>query len=275
MITRVEFATIDSEIKTAVKAGLEYVKLNFPENYILFLADAEYFKDFDSGKTKLSPYIIDNRIDKLRDSTRLKFLTNFLKLHYTFPSHQLSTDNDENRINLELMIYTHIWESNSFLKKLFRFAQISIGEDYSWKAKVPEMAKSNFIRTKIKEPLNQISSPILEIIGKGYHSSLRNAFAHSEYSIDFYNNFDRIALYNYKGESWELREVSFDDWSKRFVYSAIFTFHFINVIHQARLKVIEDFNTDTFTITHPTTKGGIKSIDIKYDINSDSFHFQQ
>lgn len=275
MITRIEFAKIDSEIKTVIKTTLENIKINSPENYILFLADAEYFKNFDSKNIKLSPYVIDNRIDKLRDSTRLKFLTEFLKSYYTFPTHQISTDDNENRINLELMIYTHIWEANSFLKKLYRLAQILSGENYNWKVKVPDMKKSDFIRTKIKEPLEKINNPISKIIKNGYHSSLRNAFAHSEYSIDFYNNTNRIALYNYKSADWELKEISFNNWSERFVYSAIFTFHFINIIHEARLLIIEDFKTDTFTINHPKIKGENNRVNIKYNLNTDSFHFAQ
>lgn len=275
MITRKEFAKIDSEIKTSLKTTLESIKINSPENYILLLADAEYFKDFDIKDNRISPYIIDNRIDKLRDSTRLKFLSEFLNSYYTFPSHQRSTDDNENRINLELMIYTHIWEANSFLKKLYRLTQIVNGENYNWKVKIPDMKKSDFIRTKIKEPLEKISNPISKIIKNGYHSSLRNAFAHSEYSIDFENKKNRIALYNYKAAEWELREITFNDWSERFVYSAIFTFHFFNIIHESRLSIIEDFTTDVFTINHPTTNGKMNRVQIKYDLNTNSFHFIQ
>ena len=270
MITRKDFAEIDLEIKTALQKTLDELKTNFPENYILFLADGEYKSE---SSPTLNPYIIDNRIDKIRDETRLTFLARFLSTFYSFPAGQTETDDNELRINMELMIYSHIWESKSFLKKLHRFAHISDGEDYDWKVVVPDMGKHDFIRNEIRATFGKKSNPLTEILKNGFHTSLRNAFAHSDYSFDTMNGHNRIVLHNYGAANWELREISFDDWSRRFVYSALLSFHFLDLIHKARLAIINDFSTDTFTINHPNSKGAVNRQKIQFRLAGNGFSF--
>lgn len=275
MITRIEFAEIDTEIKNAIQETLDDLKTNSPENYILLLADGEYKKDYETLLPKLNPFVIDNRMDKIIDETRLNFLTNVLSTYYKFPSTQLSTDDNEFRIHLELMIYSHIWESKPFLKKLHRFAHISNGEKYDWNVSVPDMGKHDFIRKDIRATFEKKSNPMAEIIKKGFHTSLRNAFAHSDYSFDTMNDNRNIILHNYGSESWELKSITFDEWSKRFVYSALLSFHFLSLIHKARIAVIDDFKTDIFIIDHPNSKGKINRQKIKYRLDANSFNFIQ
>lgn len=271
MITRVEFAQIDLTIKQSIIDALDFVRQNYPMQYILFLADGELRPEFSNPQNNYNPYVIDNRIDRYKDQTRLKLLSDFLTLFYAFPSSQVATDDNEQRIHMELMIYTHIWESKPFLKKLFRLANLYNGSAYEWNAVVPDMGKHDFIRMRIRDVFASKNHSMAGIITSGFHTSLRNAFAHSEYSFDTPHN--RIWLDNYKGANWELQEVSYDDWSRRFVYSALLSYHLLVQAHTKRISIIQDLGTNTFQIDHPTKTGGINKETIEYRLQFDSFNF--
>lgn len=275
MITRQEFADIDQEIKDSIRLTFDSLRNNSPENYVLFLADAEYVNDYENTTLNLNPYVIDSRMDRYKDETRLTFLSNFLSAFYSFPSTQQSTDDNEQRIHMELMIYTHIWESKPFLKRLFRLAHISNGEDYNWNAAVPDMKKYKFIRDEIRMVFDKNNNELGKIIKKGFHSSLRNAFAHSEFSFDTMNGNKKIWLDTYKGAQWDIQEISFDDWSKRFVYSALLSYHLLSLTHKNRINLISDFGTDQFKIKLPSSTGPTRETNIIYRQEHDAFNFER
>lgn len=271
MIKRQRFAEIDKEVKDCIQQTLNNLKAKSPENYVLFLADGEYKKEYDNLQTTFSPFVIDNRIDRYKDHTRLTFLFNFLTTFYKFPTSQNSTDDNEQRIHMELMSYSHIWESKPFLKKLHRLSHLDNNEDYNWSVIVPDMGKHDFIRKGIRETLEANNNPLAMVIKKGFHTSLRNAFAHSDYSFDTMNGNKRIYLDNYTGQAWELQEISFDDWSERFVYSSLLSFHLLDLTHKNRIALVTDFGTDTFTIKHPSKSDILNYINITYTQKHDSF----
>jgi len=274
MITKADFALIDAEIKDCLQKTLDDIKINSLHNYIIFLADGEYKPEYEKSKVISNPYVIDNRIDYYKDSTRLDFLVNFLKNYYSFPAGQVETDDNNFRISMELMIYCHVWESKSFLKKLYRLAHISNGEEYNWNVVVPEMGKHDFIRNDIRATLEKKNNCLAEIIKRGFHTSLRNAFAHSEYSIDTINGNRRIWLDTYTGKSWDIQEISFDDWSKRFVYTALLSYHLLKITHINRTNLISDFGTNKFTIKHPNKDESISDREILYrEEPEDAFNF--
>lgn len=272
MITRLEFASVDKEVKDCIQQTLNNVRANSIDNYVLFLADGEYRKEYSS---QFNPFVIDDRVDKFKDETRLKFLSNFLSSFYSFPNSQNNTDDNEQRLHMELMIYSHIWESKPFLRKLHRLAHLDNNEDYNWNVVVPDMRKHDFIRNDIRKTMETSKNPLAEVIKKGFHSSLRNAFAHSDYSFDSFEKVRRIYLDNYSGESWELRDISFNDWSLRFVYSALLSFYLLDLTHKNRVNLINDFGTDTFNIKHPSISGTLNNVKIIYRQKYDQFNFQQ
>lgn len=274
MITRQEFASIDKEVREAIEQTLENLRANRPDNYVLFLADGEYNKQYDHPDISFSPFVIDNRMDKYKDESRLQFLSEFLNTFYLFPSTQEATDDNQQRMHMELMIYTHIWESKPFLKKLYRLAHLSIGEEYTWDVTIPEMGKHNFIRNDIRKTFDDIHSPLAGVIRKGFHTSLRNAFAHSQYAFDTMNGNRRIWLDNENPEGWELTEISFDDWSKRFVYSALLSYYLLDLTHKSRTALTETFGTDTFIIQHPKPDKSLQTVEIVYRAEHDGFNFR-
>jgi len=274
MITKQDFLDIDNQIKESIQQTLNTLKASSVSNYLLFLADGEYDKSLENTVQNLNPFTIDNRRDGYKDSTRLTFLNNFLNAFYSFPDDQPVTDDNEQRIHLELMVYSHIWESKPFLKKLHRLAHISNGEEYDWQLNVPNTRKHDFIRNNIRGVFETRGNNIAEIIGKGFHTSLRNAFAHSEYSFDTMNGNQRIWLDNCKGAAWELQEISFDDWSKRFAHSVLLSYNLLNQVHFNRTSLIADFGTDRFSIRHPSKSGIVRDTNIIYRHEHDSFNFE-
>ncbi len=68
------------------------------------------------------------------------------------------------------------------------------------------MSKHDFIRCHIRQIFKDLNFDIWKVIKEGFHTSLRNAFAHSEYSFDTMNNHNRINLYNYGGANWNYKQ---------------------------------------------------------------------
>lgn len=274
MITKSDFLKIDNEVKTSIEGALDRLKEVDKGNYILFLANGEYVDDY-AIIPKYSPYTIEYQLDFYRDESRIRFLSEFMTEYYSFASPQINSDDNQYKMNLELMIYTHIWESKMFLKRLYRVAHLVAGKEYDWKIKVPDMGKHDFIRFHIRQIFKEQELEIWEVIKNGFHTSLRNAFAHSEYSFDTMNKHNRINLYNYSGESWELKSITFDEWSKRFAYSALLSYYFLKLTHERRINLISDFGINIFQIKHPNRNGELKLINIIYDSEREVFYFER
>lgn len=274
MITKDRFREIDSEIKALVRSSLDYCRTTNFENYILFIADGDFSTTFQNNPN-YSPYVIDNRLDLLNDDTRLNFLVRFLQTFYSFPADISEVNDDEYRIHIELMIYTHIWESKPYLRKLARFAHVCNNEDYDWKLEIPEMGRHNFIRNDIRQTFENCSNDLSEIIKKGFHTSLRNAFAHSEFHIN--NNESKIFLSNYKHETWELSEITFNQWSERFLHSILLCYHVLKKSYSDREKIVElNGGVNLFKIKHPTRDGSsFNEKNIIYHAGQNGFTFER
>ncbi len=274
MITRKEFAKIDQEVKDSLHETFEHLRHNcIDHNYILFLADGEYQEYLKKSHLKLNPYSIDNREDRYKDQSRQNFFIRFMQLFYSFPKGRPKTDDNEFRLTMELMIYTHIWESKPFLKQLFRLASLAKGDSYKWVVEVPEMSKHEFIREEIRDILKAKNLSLHDVITKGFHTSLRNAFAHSEFQIDNHNKL--IHLHTYKGALWDLKSISFDDWTKRFAYSSLLSYHFFNERVRKRKDLINDFGSDRFLVIHPINETKFRARYIHYEPKWDRFSFYE
>jgi hypothetical protein len=273
MITRINFAAIDADIKKAITDTLDHLRQANQNDYLLLLADAEYKPEYAGSPLRLNPYVIENKMDLYRDEARLQFLADFLTSFYSFPKTQVQTDDNHQRLHMELMVYTHIWESKSFLKKLYRLAHLVNNEPYAWSVAIPDMGKHDFIRNDIRQLFINNTNRVGEIIRNGFHTSLRNAFAHSEYFFDTMNGNRNIILDNYGGAPWELKDINFDDWSSRFVHSALLSYYLFHLSHMKRQSLIQDLGSDTYTIIIPISTGGTQTVDIQYRQQHDAFNF--
>lgn len=274
MITKQDFELINKEVVSSLEEALNFLRVNCLEhNYILYLADGEYVERFKRSRLKLSPYTIDNREDGYKDESRLNFFIQFMQIFYSFPTGINATDDNEYKLTMELMIYTHVWESKPFLKQLFRLAELANGKSYDWNVQVPELSKHQFIRKQIRDTLKKKRLHLANIISNGFHTSLRNAFAHSEYRLN--DKYKFIHLDTYKGETWDIEKISFDDWSKRFAYTALLSYHFLNLRAQKRKALPNDFGKTEFFITLPINERKFKVRTIYYDEHWDKFSFSK
>lgn len=274
MISRDNFIEIDLEIKKTIDDTLFRLKEVNQNEYALFLADGEYSKSLKNNTLKLNPNVIDYKMDWYKDTPRLNFLSHYLSSFYTFKDNQNTTIYTEQRLHTELMVYTHIWESKPFLKRLFRLAHLINGEQYFWEVQIPDFSKHSFIRNDIRKVFESQGCLISQIIKKGYHSQLRNAFAHSDYYFDLLNGDEKIILDNYCGDdSWEIKEISYDDWSKRFVYSSLLSYYLMDIARNHRRNLISVTGTNQFQIKIPTNNGN-NFVRIVYDEIGDRFCFE-
>lgn len=110
-----------------------------------------------------------------------------------FPAGKTQSEDHPFWLQLEKMIYSHVWESNKFLKQLYRLEEVAEGKRYSWIVEIPESSKHIFIRTTIRDGFRKKGLKIAEIMQKGFHTSLRNSFLHSEYEIEETNGVKKPA----------------------------------------------------------------------------------
>ncbi|NOR27286.1 MAG: hypothetical protein GQ540_02030 [Lutibacter sp.] len=237
MITKEKFRLIKEKVESSVDEMFEMAKQNEvnKNDYILFLANAENINKYhEYGE---NPHILDYRIFKLIDFDRRKFLLDYLNNSYSF--NQEETIDSKNSLTLELMIYSHIWESKPFLRQLKKIANLCQSSDYNWLVEVPDYTKHTFIREELRDVFKVCDLNISEIITKGYHSSLRNAFSHSEYYFD-HHELEKIHLTNSQGKEWEISELTFNEWTERFCYSFLLSHYFQNKFELERESLIHN-----------------------------------
>ena len=149
MIREKEFRTINFEVLNAIEEAFDFGKKNEKDknDFYLFLCNAGKVEN-----TEMNPYVIDYNIDNLIDNDRLYFLEQYLKSHYSFPFASYNTSDSKVSLTMEMMMYTHIWESKNFLKQLKKLRDLCDGKEYSWTSKIPDSnfnsdeSKQDFIR---------------------------------------------------------------------------------------------------------------------------------
>jgi hypothetical protein len=268
MIEVNSFSMITDELISIINNSLNDLLKKDPEDYVLLLASGDYNEVIDKNKNLgISPYTISgHNADYYFDYTRQSFLCEFLNKYYRFLDNDVLED-DEYRMNIEFLIYTHIWEAKVFLKRLTRLANVLCGNDYVWEVIIPFNGKSNFIKEKIVKHFNYVNCKLGEIITNYHNTDLRNAIAHSDYQIEV--NSKKIIFATKKGTS----AISFDDWSRCFVYSICLSYHFSDIVTKRRKNIINDLDKNRFTIKMPFSDGSIQHVFIKYLEDFDDFAF--
>jgi hypothetical protein len=191
-------------------------------------------------------------------------MIDYLKSVYSFSAE--NTVDSKTSLTIELMIYTHLWESKTFLRQLKKLVNLCTSESYDWDVQVPDHTKHTFIRQQLRDKLVSAGLNLGAVITKGYHSSLRNAFAHSEFSFDFTKPL--FHLTNYSGEEWEMKQITFDDWTIRFCYSFLLSYGFQEKFENEKL-LLEDGKE--YEVTSKDAKGKDVRGLIAYHHNNDSF----
>ena len=229
MITKEKYISIKEEVEEAISELFKKtISTNF-NNYFLFLNNC---------------ILINNEIkfdndDALKDENRLNFYTDFLNKNYAFGNNENEVKDDINRFFVELMIFTHFWESKHIINQLAQIAKLSIGEDYDLniykkhpyhKSNLVKEKSSNsidkihaYIRGEIKQKFINSNLKIGELFPKSYNSQIRNAFAHSDFYFSL--NEKKLFLKNFnKNEKHTLENISFNEWTERFCYTFLISF---------------------------------------------------
>lgn len=142
MFSAAKVTEIRSRIKKAVSELFQKAIDNQKNqnDIILFLINA-HFRESVLGKLK--KYRIGPDTERLDDNHRIEFLVNYLNIGDESSIKELSEQDEidtmkRNTVNLELMIYTHIWEAEPNLIDLKQLANLVNGNNYSGKLVFPK-----------------------------------------------------------------------------------------------------------------------------------------
>ena len=251
MIEKSDFFKLKKEIEIATDEAFKFARMKEKNknDYILFLSQSRYNPKID--KNRFSPWTIDNKKIEIFDRHRVEFLLQYLNLQYNFQNKNSIDSNST--INMELMIYSHIWESRHNLSKLKRLADLCDSNNYDWNIKIPEDSKYKYIRKSIREVFKKHNLKIYDVINECYKSQLRNAFSHSLYNFGL--NMNSIFLENFDGNNNKIEKLSFDEWTMIFLKSALlqnifhnkFTKEIENLEEGVKYKVKMDYNDESKT----------------------------
>ena len=235
MIRRGEFRKLQLEIQSAIDELYETAKSNEKNknDYVLFLARSSY--NIKINKTKNNPWQLDNQFEEFIDRHRVDFLLQYLNKQYNFEE-KISTDS-KFTLSLELMIYTHLWESKHNLGNFKKIADLCDSKDYDWNMKIPSDSKYKFVKDNIRNVFEKKDLKIYNIFKDCYRSQLRNAFAHSLYHFSL--NGDIIILENYQEGKQPLKGLTFNEWTVIFLKSALLQ----NLFHNKFNSEIENLNS--------------------------------
>lgn len=249
MIKKSKYKSLKTEVIEAVNELFEVIKgYGNQENFILFLSRSKYEKSKDTDDRGI--FICDFAGDEMKDQSRNQFLLDYLNQAYSFRGSVNSSDSGFS-ISLELMMYSHIWESHRNLTTYKHVADLASAQPFDWNLQIPDDSKFKFIKNKVREPLKTKCPKVYTLLNEVYKSQYRNAFAHSQYH--FYFNDEAITLENYDGDDNPVRTLSFDDWTPIFLKSALFQIE----LHKRAMEEIKQLDQDSYSvkITHPDRKG--------------------
>lgn len=254
MITKKQFEKIKNEVEEAINQAFDELKHLSPSNYVLYLLRLEEV----NGMLQ-----IEVRTPEILDKTRMRFLTRFMNDYYAFDNGNKRVDDDEYRFNLEMMVYTHCWESDCILKQLRRLSQLLNGEEYnSTPIEIPALKKDWINENVIKLLINN-RLKLGDVISENYNKELRHSFAHSSYSLEMAQK--RICLQK------KPTVITFDRWSKCFAYTFWLSYLLPQIIFQRTKNLTKDVNSEEFILKGKTSDGKIISFMVRYDESSGGF----
>ncbi len=247
-MTIIDFRNLESEVINIVNILLDKVKdINFSD-YVLLLSRAGYLKDLET--TSLSPYVTQSNLELMQDNSRRHFLHIYLNQYTHCLEENIFYDSEMNEynINMQLMVYSHVWESCRFLTSLRRIVSILSGNGYEWRIpfqkkqrgsnKMIPINKGKFIREKVLEPLKTIDNILYEFLTSLYNSTIRNGYSHSMYKIDM----EKGCIEFLNSESYKIEDsICFSDWDDIFCRTLLFSYYLINRITERLNSFIVDY----------------------------------
>lgn len=283
MVTKEKIDEIEPSVRLAVDELFDKAKNNqkIEGDFIIFLANGVY----DSRtigtvqmKRGMSPYVIDHQVGLYKDTDRVQFYVSYLNSNPAlFVNHISDEDQKSSFIKYcttsEMMIYSHIWESSRLLTILKHLANLLEGELYNWKLIIPDFTRHEFIRNELRDVFKKHDLKIAEMMSRSYHSQVRNAFAHSDYSYSNGRFESDILLWNYedKYSHWQKKGLKFDEWDERFAISITLAHYLLEKFHDERKRLGE--NVYKIYIPDFPEEKRLRSVVIMYKPEQDSFSF--
>lgn len=210
---------IFKEVECAIATAYEQMRIQDYVSFILFIGRA----DTVSKNPHQKRCVIDYELDRYYDRTREGFYIRYLNRNYCKEGFHYEGDMGIDDLSIEMMIYTHLWDSSYFLKSLVRVASILSGKGYEWSHEIEERGKWDYIHDNIINPLKEYGFSLGKIVEKAYSSDIRDSFAHSLYIVNEENR--TITLRPKRGTT----KISFDEFQQKFLYSVIL----MNLMHNA------------------------------------------
>lgn len=205
---------IVNEVELAIDEAINTMAEKDYNAFILFIGRADTIPLLKASTG--TECVIDYQLDRYYDETREAFYIRYLNRNYKREGFNYSGDAGIDDLSIEMMIYAHLWDSMYFLKSLYRIAQVLSGHGYAWNPQIPENGKYSFMRNEVIAPLVDNEYMLGEILGKGYKSSIRNAFAHSLYTVDKVKR----EIYLRPTTSPHMK-LTFEEFQKCFLYATI------------------------------------------------------
>lgn len=241
------FCEIETEVKEVI--GDAFCKaINRNEaDFILLMARGGYHKHLDREDIDLSPFVVEDRLDFLMDLTRRRFFVRFMNEYVEKLTDGKEACDEERRyeVNIQMMVYAHVWESHLFLNQLERLALIELGKGYLWKSKIPLFGKSNYINNNIIQRYEKCDEGMARLIKKCYSADLRNDFAHSTYYLEG-NRIQSNKNALYVGPS-----MSFDQWDEVFARTMLLSYHLNDMLLEMKNRYIDEAGDGPVVIMLP------------------------
>lgn len=206
---------------------------------LLILENGFYNPDaqrWNTKKKKYSPYVIGlgdeghsanlhyEFIHQYRTNAIVPFsYAQYLSKLETKDDAQVATEQFQKHesftIQLEMLIYLKIWESDTFIKKFYEIVRLIHNEPYDWHFKIQRLPNQPnttgrinvLITDKIKNRFKNKFPVIYKAFDLSYLYQLRNSIAHSNYSF-----LGRNILLNNKRKVTDIHSLTFDEWTDIF-----------------------------------------------------------
>lgn len=235
-MTKSELRHIENDVITLINEVLDLVKDKKFSDYVLLLARASYQVELEH--TGVSPYVLSSQLEIHQDITRERFLVEYLNSYVSLLDEDviMADDVKEFNLNIQMMIYSMIWESHILLKYLLRIGGILSGEPYLWKidfesvnrkGRIVPCSKCKIIEDQILKSLKSSCPDLETFIRENYDHQLRNNFAHALYDI----RIDYNAIVFWESDRFmEKKRIGINDWERIFLNSVFLSYHLPRLI---------------------------------------------
>lgn len=225
MITKDKFKELRTQVDEAVEELIEHAKHHSQNNdFIVFVAKSEYLPENEGTDRTL--WASQYELESIQENDTTNFLLEYLNRKYQVI--QETTKDSKNDIILELMLYTHMWESTNHIKLLRRLAILCSGQPYLPFVSVPDNTRYTFIKEQIRDIFENAGIKMYDIIKRCYKSQFRNAFAHNDFSLSN----DSIIFNNYRLPSHPYETLRNDEWTEIFILSALIKTSINNKVYE-------------------------------------------